>query len=187
MQRLRSDASPMPIVIALGPLTNIARLVQAEPEIARRIPLLVVMGGAVDCPGNVTPWAEFNVWNDPEAANTVLASGLNIRLIGLDVCNRVRLRPEDVVHADKQVRRMMQAWFARRDTGDEFAMCDPLAVSAAIDTSLFKFERTPVQVVTEGEQRGRTIRASQTSSIDVAVEVDVERATALFRQRLSLY
>ncbi len=187
VQRLSSDGSPMPTVVALGPLTNIARLVQTAPEIASRIPALVVMGGAMDCPGNVTPWAEFNIWNDPEAANIVLSSGLNIRLIGLDVCNRVRLRPDDVVHADRQVRRMMQAWFARRDTGDEFAMCDPLAVSAVIDASLFKFEHTPVQVVTEGEQRGRTIRARQTSSIEVAVDVDVARATALFDERLSLY
>lgn len=75
---------------ALGPLTNIAALIAAAPEAARRIGRLIAMGGAIDERGNVGSRAEFNIANDPEAAEIVLAAGLNLILIPLDVTRRVR-------------------------------------------------------------------------------------------------
>ena len=76
-------------VIALGPLTNIARALAIEPRLAGWIREIVVMGGAVEAPGNVTPHAEFNIYNDPQAAAIVLSSGVPVTLVGLDV-----LRPD---------------------------------------------------------------------------------------------
>ena len=77
--------SDLPVTVcAVGPLTNIALLVAADPAAAARIERLVVMGGAYG-PGNVTPTAEFNVWSDPEAAHRVFSSGLPITMVGLDV------------------------------------------------------------------------------------------------------
>ena len=61
-------------LIALGPLTNVARAMRSNPRLAGWVAEVVVMGGAVEVPGNVTPHAEFNVYNDPEAAHEVLTS-----------------------------------------------------------------------------------------------------------------
>ena len=69
-------------IVTLGPLTNLARVLQREPSIASTVRRCVVMGGAPCCEGNVTPAAEYNMWVDPEAARLVLASGLRTELIG---------------------------------------------------------------------------------------------------------
>ena len=79
--RIESARTPITL-IALGPLTNVARLIMRHPDAAKSISTLVVMGGAVDVPGNVTPYAEFNTYSDPEAAEIVFRSGLDVRLIG---------------------------------------------------------------------------------------------------------
>ena len=81
-------------VLALGPLTNLARLVLEKPDAAKRIGRIVAMGGAIHERGNVGPRAEFNLWADPEAAAAVVASGLPLVLIPLDVTRRVRASRE---------------------------------------------------------------------------------------------
>ena len=185
LARLLASRGAGPItVIALGPLTNIARLVQDKPALARKIGQLVIMGGAVESRGNVSQYAEFNIWNDPEAAAVVLRSGLPVRLIGLDVCNLVRLRPGDVRQAAPVVRRMMENWFALRPQGDRFSMCDPLAVAAVIAPHLFLFKSMSLHVVKDGAQRGRTVAAEDGPPVEVAVGVDVAGAFELFRERL---
>jgi len=78
-------------VVAIGPLTNIALAIAHDAAAMREIGRLVVMGGAVDVPGNVTPTAEFNMHVDPEAAARVLAAGLPLDLVPLDVTRRVIL------------------------------------------------------------------------------------------------
>jgi inosine-uridine nucleoside N-ribohydrolase len=71
-------------VIATGPLTNVAVLLLAHPEVAGGLREIVVMGGSTER-GNVTPYAEFNVYTDPEAADVVVGSGLPVTLCGLNV------------------------------------------------------------------------------------------------------
>jgi inosine-uridine nucleoside N-ribohydrolase len=78
-------------LIALGPLTNVALLLEQRAERPNRI---VLMGGAI-AEGNMTPSAEFNIWVDPEAAHRVFTSGLDVTMIGLDVTNRAVLTPAD--------------------------------------------------------------------------------------------
>jgi purine nucleosidase/pyrimidine-specific ribonucleoside hydrolase len=74
----------------LGPLTNLAHLLQRAPDAAARIRRVIAMGGAVDGPGNVGPKAEFNIAHDPHAALIVLASGLDFTLIPLDATRQFR-------------------------------------------------------------------------------------------------
>ena len=69
------DHSGELVILALGPLTNIAQALLDRPELRDRIKELIVMGGAVEVPGNVTPHAEFNTYCDPRAANVVFRSG----------------------------------------------------------------------------------------------------------------
>jgi putative spermidine/putrescine transport system permease protein len=76
------------VLIALGPLTNVARLVTEHPAAAAALREIVHMGGAAFAQGNITPAAEFNTFCDPEAARIVLTSGLPIRLVPLDVTRR---------------------------------------------------------------------------------------------------
>ena len=83
-------------VIAIGPLTNLAAALLADPLLATRLERVVIMGGAFAVPGNTTPTAEFNFFMDPEAAEIVLTAGVNPVLVGLDVCHRVRLSRTDL-------------------------------------------------------------------------------------------
>lgn len=85
------ESHPEPItLVPVGPLTNIALLLARYPELAGRLGRVVLMGGAVGL-GNVTPAAEFNVWQDPEAAKRVFHSGLDVTMIGLDVTHHALL------------------------------------------------------------------------------------------------
>lgn len=78
-------------LLALGPLTNIALAVLLEPELPRLLRRVVVVGGALNTPGNVVPYAEANVWHDPEAADLVFAAGFeDLTLVGLDVTEAAR-------------------------------------------------------------------------------------------------
>ncbi|NPV49095.1 MAG: nucleoside hydrolase [Armatimonadetes bacterium] len=96
--------SPQPVIIvATGPLTNVAEALRLSPSIARKIRLVEVMGGAVWTEGNVgREWpaidnqvAEWNIWVDPMAAQEVLASGVPARFMPLDVTNKVVFYPDD--------------------------------------------------------------------------------------------
>ncbi|ELT44420.1 nucleoside hydrolase [Arthrobacter nitrophenolicus] len=72
-------------VLAIGPLTNIAEALRLEPALPSLVHSVTVMGGAALAPGNITPVAEANIWNDPEAAALVLAADWDITLVPLDV------------------------------------------------------------------------------------------------------
>jgi purine nucleosidase len=72
-------------LVTLGPLTNIALALSIAPEIARMIPRCVIMGGAANVVGNVTPAAEYNIWVDPEAAYIVFHSGMPMEMAGWEL------------------------------------------------------------------------------------------------------
>ncbi|KHA54873.1 hypothetical protein NM74_20165 [Aeromonas hydrophila] len=88
--------SPEPVtLVPTGPLTNIALLLAAHPELKSRIARIVLMGGAAGA-GNWTPAAEFNIYVDPEAADMVFKSGLPITMCGLDVTHQAQVMDEDI-------------------------------------------------------------------------------------------
>jgi len=76
-------------LIAVGPLTNVAKALELEPDLPSLLKSLVIMGGALDEPGNVTPVAEANFFNDPHAADQVLAVDWPATVIGLDVTHQI--------------------------------------------------------------------------------------------------
>ena len=79
---------------AIGPLTNLALALEAHPAIARKVRGVTIMGGSLDAGGNVTPYAEFNIWQDPHAADRVFRALWDITFIGLDVTRDVVCVPE---------------------------------------------------------------------------------------------
>jgi ribokinase len=188
-------------VIALGPLTNIARAIQLAPDVMQQLGRLVIMGGAIGVPGNVTATAEFNIFVDPHAAAIVLASSLPIILIPLDVTRQVRLtrtflnqvvlgRGTKLAQATRQMTRHL---LDGPGQGRGTPMHDPLAVAVALDASLVQLERLPVQVETRGYQTlGMTIadrrhaaqRSSHVQIIDVALEVNASRVLDFFATRV---
>lgn len=85
-----SKAAPHSITIAmLGPQTNLALALIQAPEITQGIKEVVVMGGAHFNGGNITPVAEFNLYADPDAAKVVLASGVKLTYVPLDVTHKI--------------------------------------------------------------------------------------------------
>ena len=78
-------------ILAVGRLTNLALAIYAQPDFQDLVKEVIIMGGAVNVPGNVTPWAEANIMGDPEAADIVFRSHLNLTMVGLDVTNATRM------------------------------------------------------------------------------------------------
>ena len=139
-------------LIALGPLTNLARLLRRHPAALRTAGRIVVMGGAVETPGNATPHSEFNFFSDPTAARQVIESGVPIELIDLAPCRRVyfsRTELNGITGASRAgtlAAEMLAGWF-RKDAGRErFNLYDPLAVAAAIDPNVLRTRRVTLAV-----------------------------------------
>ena len=88
IETLRARASGTITLCPLGPLTNIATALTKAPDIAKKIAAIVLMGGAYFEVGNITPTAEFNIYVDPEAADIVFKSGINITVMPLDVTHK---------------------------------------------------------------------------------------------------
>ncbi|MCB1019488.1 MAG: nucleoside hydrolase, partial [Acidobacteria bacterium] len=84
-------------IVALGPLTNVAQALLADPKTMALAERIVVMGGALDVPGNAGPHAEFNFFVDPEAAQIVLRSRLPVTLVGLDVTRQAVVSQQELV------------------------------------------------------------------------------------------
>lgn len=76
-------------LVAVGPLGNLALALKLDPELPKRVREVIIMGGTVDEPGNVSPVAEANIWNDPHAADQVFTAGWKLTMVGLDVTHRV--------------------------------------------------------------------------------------------------
>lgn len=93
--RNHADAGIPLTIVATGPLTNIAQCIERDPAFAKRVGLLVVMGGGHSI-GNATASAEFNFWADPEAAQLVLAAGIrDVVLVPLDATHQALVSLEN--------------------------------------------------------------------------------------------
>jgi inosine-uridine nucleoside N-ribohydrolase len=156
------------VIVALGPLTNLAVALERDPRRLARVARVVVMGGAIGVPGNVTPAAEFNFHVDPEAAAAAFRAGLPLELVPLDATQQVVLRRADLAAAlargDTRVARFIDDFtnhlfvFGDRRGHEGFALHDPLAVAVALDPSLVELEPLHVDVEDEGRiTRGASV------------------------------
>jgi purine nucleosidase len=158
-------------VVTIGPLTNLALALRLEPDLVGWVDQVVTMGGAAFVAGNVTPAAEANVWNDPEAAEIVLGSGLPITMIGLDVTHQVLADREWLdrcaqlgTAAGDLVHRTAPTYmdFHRRTDGLDGIHCHDVATIAyLLWPDLFETRPLPVRVATSGVAVGATVVAAR--------------------------
>ncbi len=189
-------------LVAIGPLTNIAQALRAEPEFAQNVNRLVIMGGAVatlpDGAGNITPNAEFNFWVDPEAAYVTLRSGIPIDLSPLNVSRKSALTKdwyEKLVAVDTPLTRLLEETLGRRfeiDPDRSWYMYDQIAVASLIDTSLVTREALYVDVdIDHGISYGVSVGGSEiwpgaegAQLMQVQYDLDWPRFIAMFIERV---
>ncbi len=159
------SAEPITIV-PTGPLTNVAALLLAHPELKDKIQQISLMGGGVQH-GNWTPAAEFNILVDPEAADVVFRSGIPIIMAGLDVTEKALIFPEDferIRALGNPVAGIVAEWLEffyqfHRTLGYAGApVHDAVAVAALLKPEIMEARDLFVQVETTGEFcRGATV------------------------------
>ncbi|MYC33151.1 MAG: nucleoside hydrolase [Chloroflexi bacterium] len=153
MERTLMDTRSPVTVIALGPLTNLARLWRRNPAALQSAERIVVMGGAVHTEGNATPHAEFNFYSDPTAARIIMESGLPITLIDLAACRQVSIS-RDQAHRVRSASRLgtlaaelLHGWFDRDPARQDFHLYDPLAALAVTHPHVVELDGTTMTVV----------------------------------------
>lgn len=179
------------VLLATGPLSNIALALKLDPEFAVHVKKLVIMGGGHEI-SNVTAAAEANIWHDPEAASVVLSSGIQeIILVPLDATHRALISTEDCLRLRALgtpaaeatalfVERRIAAYDASQPMGRRKAapVHDALCVAFLIDPSVIRIDKYAVSVETRGELTlGRTIidthrRSREKPNVWVALDAD---------------
>ncbi|MCG8626228.1 MAG: nucleoside hydrolase [Proteobacteria bacterium] len=171
---------------AIGPLTNIARLIAHDPTIPALTKKLVIMGGAVDCPGNVTPHAEANIWNDPHAADQVFAADWAIDMIGLDITSGVECQPSlfasikdgapEIGGFLKDIAEFYIRFYSGVIGRNVCLLHDPTAMITLTQPDAFGFEEIPLRVICDGDEIGATRRdtSGKRRPVRVAKKVDAE-------------
>ena len=163
MADILRDAKEKVTILALGPLTNVALLIKAYPQYLHKIERISLMGGGI-CHGNITPYAEFNIYVDPEAAQIVFSSGLPIVMCGLDVTEQVEILKEDYEYLRKhsdagRVFAELMDFYIKGSPAFGATGCvmhDPCAMAYLIDESLFEGKQARLHVDLVCETRGRT-------------------------------
>ena len=174
----------------IGPLTNLAKLLEYDADIIHHVKKLVIMGGAVNCTGNVTAYAEANIWNDPDAAEMVFAADWQVELIGLDVTSHITCNADDFQQIAstapiiggflKTITAFYINFYHSIMSRHVCLLHDPAALVSVTDPSAFGYEDIPLNVITQGEHIGATRPTHQRRPVKVATSVDAETVKKIF-------
>ncbi len=155
------------VIVATGPITNVAALLRDRPDVRDKIREIVFMGGSTER-GNHTPTAEFNTYADPEALDIVLTSGLPVRMVGLNLTHQALATPAVVDRMSRmphELGRTCAAWmgffggsYKRIWDFESPPVHDPCTIAALIDPEVIAWQETFVAVELEGRwTRGTTV------------------------------
>jgi len=178
------------VVVATGPLTNVATAFARDPDLPRRLQRVVLMGGAIGV-GNVTPAAEFNIGADAEAARAVFESGVPITMVPLETTHRALATSEVIeriaaldfplAHLCVELLEFFAETYLRVFGFTAPAVHDPCAVAWQIDASIVPTRHLRVDIETQAEfSYGRTVCdlygvTGRPPNADVAVDLEVDR------------
>ena len=192
---LAERVTPETVLVPVGPLTNVAQALERGVRPAA----IVLMGGAIG-EGNMTPAAEFNIWADPEAAQLVFHSGVEVTMVGLDVTHRALITPAWAERFRASGRTgtfvaelvdFFKRYHARTYGWDAAPIHDALALAHVLRPELLTTEYRNVEVETQSDLcRGRTVvdrwsRTDRAPNAHVAVEVDADGFLALLLERIA--
>jgi len=196
VDQINAAADPVRI-LALGPLTNLALALDIDPAIAGKVADVVIMGGAFGWfgrRGNVTPFAEANIHNDPDAAARVVAAPWRITMVGLDVTSRCVLPAAESVRLAASygsearflhdISRGYEALYREQDGLEGCCLHDVAAAAYLVAPELFTIRTGRISVVTEGLQSGMTVQGDDgyplhRTCIDVSPPALVRLYTAM--------
>ena len=193
-------------VAAIGPLGNLALALRLAPELPTLLKGVTIMGGAAFVPGNVTPVAEANIWNDAYAAEIVFAADWPLNMFGLDVTNKVFFSPAFLEQLKENnpklggfVRDAAQFYVEFYSQNRDSRGCcfhDAMPLAHLVEPGLFSMQRGHARISTDPLNIGQTTIAptgTTTSAdwlnakqIDVAVKVDDKRLTQLYLDTFKL-
>ena len=189
-------------VVATGPLTNVAIAIKLEPKLIQRIKEIVIMGGSVDN-GNTSPAAEFNIMCDPEAAHVIFTSGIQVKMVGLNVTRKVLVTDEVVTRMEKinnkaglLFTKLMKVFNEnqRKTFGIQYApLHDPATIASLIDDKLIKYQKMNVEIdISHGSSYGRTncdvfdyLHAIHNAY--VALDIDVPKYWDIIEEAIKAY
>ena len=183
------------VVCAVGPLTNIADAMQLDPGFAGNIRRLVIMGGAVYCPGNITAHAEANIYHDAKAADEVFSNPPETVLVGLDVTLKTLYETADFEALAqsspdmgsflRDISRFYLQFY--KDIGGlkGCGLHDSTAVIACSHEPMFDTVETGLQVVLDGEEFGATQPHPSRPPVRVCKDVDGAGVVRLFTERVA--
>ncbi|MGB4590094.1 MAG: nucleoside hydrolase [Clostridiaceae bacterium] len=185
-------------IIALGPMTNLALLIKVHPEAASRIEKIVFMGGAYNN-GNVTPYAEFNAYVDPEAYKILFDTEIKMVMVGLDATHMSLLKLEEIssleLHSEagKFIKDLL-TWYCKNVMevyGYEGAnMHDPSAIMYVTNPEIFTSFVSTLDISTNDDiTRGKILinNRSQKKNVTVLSSLDNEKFKKVFFETLSKY
>ena len=182
------------LIIAVGPLTNIASLLIAYPNLKKNTREITIMGGGIGM-GNVSPAAEFNIYADPEAAHVVFTSGIKVNMIGLNVTTQTYYNldmHEKFKNSDLEINKILSNIMDRRiaRTGAEenytTYMHDTLAVMYHTNPEIFESEMFHIDIETSGKYtRGMTLSDTRLATtaeknVNVPMKIDADRFKEVF-------
>lgn len=203
--RAAAEAPGQVTLVAIGPLTNLALALKQDPAVASNVKEVVIMGGNAFVPGNATPEAEANIYNDPEAADLVFAAGWPVVMVGLDVTHDAFLNDaaaKRITSSPKATSRhigttlpLYRRFYEEAHGLHGVCLHDPSALAYLVDKSLFSTKRVPIRVETKGPARGKTMPATSAKGagaaawegrpkVKVCVEIDAPRLVKLVVERL---
>ena len=200
IETLRNEPAGTVTLCPLGPLTNIAMVIERAPDVIGRIKQIVLMGGGFFEGGNITPSAEFNIYVDPEAAKIVFGAGVPITMMPLDVTHKVlttRTRVERLRANGNRASVVMAGMLEFYERFDEEKygtdggpLHDPTVIAWLLDPGMFAGRQCNVEIETGSDLTlGATVVdwwkvTGRTENAFVVRDVDADRFFGLLIERL---
>jgi pyrimidine-specific ribonucleoside hydrolase len=208
LHQLITDSTERVSLVTLGPKTNVALLLTRYPDVATRLEQIIFMGGSVS-EGGLTEAAEFNVWQDPEAAKCVIESSIPVTMYGFHLFHRLGLSQVDTkrlrTHDHPAIRLAGELLYQRRasshDPAQDYAdlLGDAGAMVLLTNPEFFVTQQLPVRVNLDGIGRGQTTVKPRSGprggsgpvypwpTITVALDLDVAQAASAFVKVIDSY